>query len=117
MTSSQNSKPNKPVSQATQLYRYTFDTEAKQVSALYQGITLADSSKVMLLQETRIPPVCYFPREDVRIESLCMLLGEPVLLSADFASCCLDHVVSLGDHQLQGIDEPREIFALRANGG
>ncbi len=68
MTSSQNSKPNKPVSQATQLYRYTFDAEAKQVSALYQGITLADSNKVMLLQETRIPPVCYFPREDVRMD-------------------------------------------------
>ena len=61
-------KPNKPVSQATQLYRFTFDAEAKQVSALYQGITLADSNKVMLLQETRIAPVCYFPREDVRMD-------------------------------------------------
>ena len=61
-------EPNKPVSQATQLYRFTFDAEAKQVSALYQGITLADSNKVMLLRETRIAPVCYFPREDVRLD-------------------------------------------------
>jgi len=61
-------EPNKPVSQATQLYRFTFDAEAKQVSALYQGITLADSNKVMLLRETRIAPVCYFPREDVRMD-------------------------------------------------
>jgi class 3 adenylate cyclase len=41
------------------------------------------------------------------------LLGEPVLLSADFATCDPDHVVSLGEHQLQGFDEPHEIFALR----
>jgi len=61
-------KPNEPVSQATQLYRFTFEPEAKQVSAFYQGITLADSNKVMLLQETRIAPVYYFPREDVRMD-------------------------------------------------
>lgn len=48
-----------------------------------------------------------------RIESLCKLLGEPVLLSADFATCDPDHVISLGEHQLQGFDEPHEIFALR----
>ena len=68
MTSPPSLKPNEPVSQAMQLYRFTFEPEAKQVSAFYQGITLADSSKVMLLQETRIAPVCYFPRADVRMD-------------------------------------------------
>jgi class 3 adenylate cyclase len=48
-----------------------------------------------------------------RIESLCKSLGEPVLLSGDFAICNVDHVVSLGEHQLQGIDAPHKIFALR----
>ena len=48
-----------------------------------------------------------------RIESLCKVLGEPVLLSADFATCDPDHVVSLGEHQLQGIEAPQEIFVLR----
>ena len=47
------------------------------------------------------------------IESLCKLLGESVLLSAEFATCDLDHIVSLGEHSLQGIDAPVEIFALR----
>ena len=61
-------EPNEPLSQATQVYRFSFDPETKQVSALYQGITLADSNQVMLLQETRIAPVCYFPREDVRMD-------------------------------------------------
>ena len=48
-----------------------------------------------------------------RIESMCKLLDEPVLLSADFAGCDPDRFVSLGRHQLPGIDEPQEIFALR----
>jgi class 3 adenylate cyclase len=48
-----------------------------------------------------------------RIESLCKSLGESVLLSAEFATCDLDHIVSLGEHPLQGIDAPVEIFALR----
>ncbi len=79
MTAQQSLKPNEPVSQATQQYRFSFDAEAKRVSAHYQGITLADSDKVMLLQETRIAPVCYFPREDVRMD---------LFERSDFVSYC-----------------------------
>ncbi len=68
MATQQSYIPKEPVSQATQIFRFSFEPEAKQVSAHYQGITLADSNKVMLLQETRIAPVCYFPREDVRMD-------------------------------------------------
>ncbi|RLA10454.1 MAG: hypothetical protein DRQ59_11870 [Gammaproteobacteria bacterium] len=68
MATPQSLKQNESVSQATQTYRFSFDAETKRVSAHYQGITLADSSQVMLLQETRITPVCYFPREDVRMD-------------------------------------------------
>ena len=42
------------------------------------------------------------------------LLDEPVLLSAAFADCIPDQYVSLGRHSLKGINEPQEIFALRA---
>ena len=48
-----------------------------------------------------------------RIESMCKLLCEPVLLSAEFADCKPDRFVSLGQHPLKGISEPQEIFALR----
>jgi adenylate cyclase len=48
-----------------------------------------------------------------RIESQCKSLGESVLLSADFAACRPDQAVSLGEHQLKGVDQPQEIFALR----
>jgi len=93
MTSPQSLKPNEAVSQVTQLYHFTFDPEAKQVSAIYQGITLADSNKVMLLQETRIAPICYFPREDVRMD-----LFEPgvTLHTTRCASVKLQPIISSG---------------------
>ena len=47
-----------------------------------------------------------------RIESLCKLLGESVLVSAEFAACAPDRVTSLGDHELKGIEEPQEIYTL-----
>ena len=47
-----------------------------------------------------------------RIESMCKLLDQPVLLSAEFAACAPDYVTSLGRHELKGIDEPQEIYAL-----
>jgi adenylate cyclase len=68
MTSPHPLTPNETASQTSQKYRFSFEPEAKKVSAIYHGITLADSNKVMMLQETRIAPVCYFPREDVRMD-------------------------------------------------
>ena len=47
-----------------------------------------------------------------RIESQCKLLGESVLVSAEFAACAPDRVVSLGTNQLKGIDEAQEIYTL-----
>ncbi|MFA9418772.1 MAG: DUF427 domain-containing protein [Gammaproteobacteria bacterium] len=67
------------MSQAAQKYHFSFDPETKQVSAHYQGITLADSNQVMLLRETRIAPVCYFPREGVRMD---------LFERSDFVSYC-----------------------------
>ncbi len=72
-------KTNEPVSPAAQTYRFSFEPEVKQVSALYQGITLADSNQVMLLKETRLAPICYFPREDVRMD---------LFERSDFVSYC-----------------------------
>ena len=67
------------MSQSSEKYHFSFDAETKQVSAHYQGITLADSQQVMLLRETRIAPVCYFPREDVRMD---------LFERSDFVSYC-----------------------------
>ncbi len=49
--------------------------------------------------------------EASRIERLCGEVGEPILMSADFAACCGAPTRSLGLHRLRGLGEPREIFA------
>ncbi|MGH6982446.1 MAG: adenylate/guanylate cyclase domain-containing protein [Stellaceae bacterium] len=49
-----------------------------------------------------------------RIEKLCEPLGRSVLMSAEFAAAAEqpDRLVSLGEHMLRGVREPREIFGL-----
>ena len=49
-----------------------------------------------------------------RIEKLCEPLGRSVLMSAEFAAAAAqpERVVSLGQHMLRGVREPREIFGL-----
>jgi len=101
MTTPQSLMPNEPVSQATQQYRFSFDREAKQVSAHYQGIMLANSNQVMLLQETRISPVCYFPRDDVRMDlfersdfvSYCPLRGNATHYSLRVGEIAADNIL------------------------
>ena len=68
MTASQSSESTQPSLQSPSNYRFSFDSESQRVIAQYQGVTLADSKAAMLLTETRIAPVYYFPREDVRMD-------------------------------------------------
>ena len=48
-----------------------------------------------------------------RIESLCKSLGRSVLASEAFVRHFPPHFESLGHHQVRGVDEPLEIYALR----
>ena len=50
--------------------------------------------------------------EAARIEGLCKTLDEPVLISEEFARSFPESLVSVGRHQLRGIDGEREIFTL-----
>ena len=54
--------------QTAQNYRFTFEPESRRVNATFQGVTLADSRNAMRLEEGRLPPICYFPREDVNMD-------------------------------------------------
>ena len=51
-------------------YRFTFERHAPRVQAEIGGVVLADSARTVVLRETRLPPVFYFPREDVRMDLL-----------------------------------------------
>jgi class 3 adenylate cyclase len=49
-----------------------------------------------------------------RIEALCEPLGRKVLVSAEFAAAADSQLESVGYHNLRGIKEATEIFALIA---
>lgn len=51
--------------------------------------------------------------ELARIEALCGVLDEPLLLSADFARHCGAPVRDLGPHVLRGVTTPRRLFTPR----
>jgi adenylate cyclase len=49
--------------------------------------------------------------EATRIEALCRTLGQPLLISADFAKICACYpLASIGHHRLRGVRKPQEIF-------
>jgi uncharacterized protein (DUF427 family) len=49
-------------------YTFSFEPLDKRVRAEFAGITVADSDRVMVMKETRLPPVYYFPAQDVRMD-------------------------------------------------
>jgi uncharacterized protein (DUF427 family) len=51
-------------------YRVDFEPCAKRVRTVFNGETLAETTRVQLLRETGHVPVYYFPREDLRLDLL-----------------------------------------------
>ena len=51
-------------------YRVVLKPADHRIRAMFQGQTIADSSRVLVMQETRLPPIFYFPRDDVSMELL-----------------------------------------------
>ena len=51
-------------------YRVVVKPGDKRVRVVFAGVTIADSTDAVVLHETRLPPVWYFPKQDVRMEYL-----------------------------------------------
>ncbi|HEX6298310.1 MAG TPA: DUF427 domain-containing protein [Burkholderiales bacterium] len=51
-------------------YEIRFEPNPRRVRVEFNGTWVADSRRVLILHETRLPPMYYFPREDVRLEFL-----------------------------------------------
>ena len=51
-------------------YRVIVEPCGKRVQVVFAGETIADSMETLLLHETRLPQVYYFPRKDVRMDLL-----------------------------------------------
>jgi class 3 adenylate cyclase/uncharacterized protein (DUF427 family) len=51
-------------------YRVVLKPAGHRIRAVFRDQTVADSSRVLVMRETRLPAVFYFPRDDVRMELL-----------------------------------------------
>lgn len=51
-------------------YRVDLEPNPERVRVRLGETLIADSERTLLVKETRLPPVVYFPREDVRMELL-----------------------------------------------
>ncbi len=64
--------PQDPVPDETQVskngdYKIRFVPNPKRVRVEFNGTWIADSSQAMVVHETRVPPMYYFPQDDVRM--------------------------------------------------
>ena len=53
------------MSGSAQAYRFTFTRSERPVRLILNGIVVAESARAMVMRETRLPPVFYFPLDDV----------------------------------------------------
>jgi len=51
-------------------FRVTIEPGTQRIMATFNGEIIADSARVLIMHETRLPNVYYFPREDVSMEFL-----------------------------------------------
>jgi len=51
-------------------HRFTFEPHPARVKVVFNGAIIADSNRVRVMRETRLPAVFYFPGEDVRWKHL-----------------------------------------------
>ena len=51
-------------------YRVDLDPSSARVRVTFDGETVADSERTLVVRETKHEPVVYFPREDVRFDLL-----------------------------------------------
>jgi len=51
-------------------YRIDLPAAPGRVRVVFNGVTVADSGRVLEMREGRYPPVYYFPRQDVRMDLL-----------------------------------------------
>jgi len=62
--------PAQSIDPAVVSYQMSFDPYAHRLRVVFNGETIAESDGAMILHETRLAPVFYFPRADVRMDLL-----------------------------------------------
>lgn len=63
-------KTTQPEAELRSGYRVVLKPADNRIRAIFHGQTLADSAQALVMQETRLAPIFYFPRDDVSMELL-----------------------------------------------
>lgn len=58
------------MSEAAPGYRVRYEPYPSRVRVVFNAVTVADSRRAVVQRETRLPPLYYLPREDVRMDLL-----------------------------------------------
>lgn len=51
-------------------YRIAIEPSERRVKVVFNGITVADTGRALVMHETRLPPIYYLPKADVRMDLL-----------------------------------------------
>ncbi|WP_167223887.1 DUF427 domain-containing protein [Pelagibius litoralis] len=62
--------PKQPETLDSSDYRIVIEPSGKRVKVIFNGETIADSNRALVLHETRLPAIYYLPREDVALRFL-----------------------------------------------
>ena len=101
----------------------TTETAAGRVRVAFAGETVADSTKAVVLRESGLPPVFYFPPDDVRSDLLsttdlhtrCPFKGEASYWTVTVGERRADCVVWGYPEPLPGVEEIRGHLAFFAD--
>src|SRR3546814_16228481 len=62
--------PKQPEAFPSRDYSVSLEPSRKRVKVVFNGEVVAESTRALVLRETRLPPTYYLPREDVAIRFL-----------------------------------------------
>ena len=104
-------------------YRFTFDAHPRRVRVVFDGTTVADSAKVRVMRETRLPPVLYFPREDLDWDLLqrsehrtyCPFKGNASYWSVEVSGRRAENAVWSYEEPFDGAGHIKDNFAFYTN--
>ncbi len=82
-------------------YRVDLEPSSARVRVHFNGALIVDSSRALIVHEMKLPPVLYFPRDDIQMKHLvrtdnqtfCPFKGEASYWSLEVGERCEDNAV------------------------
>ncbi|MEE8342353.1 MAG: DUF427 domain-containing protein, partial [Gammaproteobacteria bacterium] len=120
MTLAADLEQNPPDKPSRSQYGFSIIPSSKRITAVFKGETIADSTHAIVLSETRLPPVYYFPRNDVRMDLLkrtshrthCPFKGNATYWTVGVGEQVVENAVWSYEHPTQDAEGIKEYLAI-----